>query len=307
MSKSLECPVFGDNNPLTGDIIWKHRVNGGSEAIKQKLIDDYNWDGYSTVATVACTLDDDGLITAWQLHIFGKSKGCKLDASTFFTEQEVGNSVRIQEMDLDTLVFRGSMVSEWVHPDKFHWEYRLPHENDAKKYYRVKEADMGQHMAKPLWLRSSCQVGPGPKLQVFLGAAPVDSRITEIPGSSEKQFPLIFLEKFSIPFLPFEEAGMKLGMGPIPFLIDTREDLEASEVSVNCPDGQHIKAGMVKFLQTAIKPNQRNEYKTWSKEVSAGNWTARMPNYTWPPTKPLEGNAALNEDDEEEDDAGQPY
>ena len=166
---------------------------------------------------------------------------------------------------------------------------------------------MGQHMAKPLWLRSSCQVGPGPKLQVFLGVAPVDSRITEIPGSSEKQFPLIFLEKFSIPFLPFEEAGMKLGMGPIPFLIDTREDLEASEVSVNCPDGQHIKAGMVKFLQTAIKPNQRNEYKTWSKEVSAGNWTARMPNYTWPPTKPLEGDAALNEGDEEEDDAGQPY
>ena len=86
---------------------------------------------------------------------------------------------------------------------------------------------MGQHMAKPLWLRSSCQVGPGPKLQVFLGAAPVDIRITDIPGFSEKQFSLIFLEKFSIPFLPSEEAG------PIPFLIDTREDLEASEVTIN--------------------------------------------------------------------------
>ena len=186
MSKCLECPVFSDNNSLTCDIIWKHRVNGGSEAIKQKLIDDYNWDGSSTVATVACTLDDDGLITAWQLHIFGKSKGCKLDASAFFTEQEEGNSVRIQELDLDTLVFRGSMVSEWVHPAKYHWEYRLTHESD--KYYRVKEAEMGQHMAKPLWLSSSCQVGPGPKLQVFLGAATVDSRITEIPGSSENYF-----------------------------------------------------------------------------------------------------------------------
>jgi len=122
------------------------------------------------------------------------------------------------------------MVSEWVHPAKYHWEYRLPHESDKNMYYRVKEAEMGQHMAKPLWLRSSCQVGPGPKLQVFFGVAPVDSRITEIPGSS------------------FEEAGMKLGMGPIPFLINTREGLEASEVSVNCPDGQHIKAGIVKFL-----------------------------------------------------------
>ena len=102
---------------------------------------------------MACTLDDDGLITAWQLHIFGKSKGCKLDASAFFTEQEEGNSVRIQELDLDTLVFRGSMVSEWVHPAKYHWEYRLPHESNKKKYYRVNEAEMGQHMAEVLWLR----------------------------------------------------------------------------------------------------------------------------------------------------------
>ena len=116
------------------------------------------------------------------------------------------------------------MVSEWLHPDKYHWEYRLPHETDKHKYYRVKDVDKGQHLAKPLWLRSSCQVSPGPKLQVFLGAAPADSKISEVPGFLKN--PQILLEKFSVPFLPFEEAGMKLGMGSIPFLIDTRENLD---------------------------------------------------------------------------------
>ena len=80
-----------------------------------------------------------------------------------------GNYVRIQEMDLDTLLFRGSMVSEWLSPDKYLWEYRLPHETDPKKYYRVKEGELAQYNASPLWIRASCQVIPGPKLQVFLG------------------------------------------------------------------------------------------------------------------------------------------
>ena len=55
MSKSLESHVFGDSNPLTGELIWQHRVNGGSEAIKEKLVSDYNLDRSSTVATVPVT------------------------------------------------------------------------------------------------------------------------------------------------------------------------------------------------------------------------------------------------------------
>ena len=86
MSKNLECPVFGGNNPLTGKMIWDNRVNGGSEAIKEKLKTDHNWDGFSSVASIAANLSDDGLIKEWQLHIFGKSEGAKLDANTFFIE-----------------------------------------------------------------------------------------------------------------------------------------------------------------------------------------------------------------------------
>ena len=84
-------------------------------------------------------------------------------------------------------------------------------------------------------------------------------------------------------------------------MIDTREDLDFSEVSTNCPDGQVIKSGMAKFLQSAIKPNQKNEFKTCSKEVSAGNWIARKSNYTWPDPKPLVNDTA----DDDEDYAGQ--
>ena len=67
--------MFSGNNPLTGQLIWDHKVNGGSEAIKDKLKSLYNWDGSSSEATFAAKLDADGIIAEWQLHIFGKTKG----------------------------------------------------------------------------------------------------------------------------------------------------------------------------------------------------------------------------------------
>ena len=304
MSKPLECSVFSGNKPFTGQHIWDHRVNGGSEGIKNKLKSDYNWDGTSSVATIAANLNADGLIREWQLNIFGKTKGAKLDSSTFFVDQEDGNHIRIQEMALDNLTFKGSMVSEWLSPEKYHWEYRLPHETDAKKYYRVKEGDLGQYSAMPLWVRASCQVIPGPKLQVFLGCAPAESNVSDLPGSADKSFPLILLEKFSVPFLPFEAAGMKLGMGPIPFLVDTREDLDFTEVGNLFPDGQVIKHSMAKFLQSGIKPNQRNEIKTWNKEIGVGSWVMRAPNHTWPEPRPLAGDDG-QPGDRDDDEAGQ--
>ena len=83
---------------------------------------------------------------------------------------------------------------------------------------------------------------------------------------------------------------MKLGMGPIPFLVDTREDLDFSEVGTLFPDGQLIKNSMAKFLQSGIKPNQRNEIKTWTKELGVGSWVMRAPNHTWPEPRPLAGD-----------------
>ena len=128
---------------------------------------DYNWDGSSSVASIAANLSEDGLIKEWQLHIFGKSKGAKLDASTFYIDQDEGNYVRIKDMDMGNLVFRDGLVSEWLSPYEYNWEYRLPHESDKKRFYSVKDTDMAQYNAKPLWVRSLCQVIPGPKLHVF--------------------------------------------------------------------------------------------------------------------------------------------
>ena len=73
MSKPLECSVFSGNNPLTGEVIWDHRVNGGSEAIKDKLKSLYNWDGSSSVASVAAKLDADivGQLSAASTAPFG--------------------------------------------------------------------------------------------------------------------------------------------------------------------------------------------------------------------------------------------
>ena len=68
--------MFEGNNPLTGEVIWKHRVNNVSD-LKDKLKTSYQWDGYSTVATIAAKLDPDGIIASWHLYIFGKSRGSK--------------------------------------------------------------------------------------------------------------------------------------------------------------------------------------------------------------------------------------
>lgn len=155
---------------------------------------------------------------------------------------------------------------------------------------------------KPLWIRANAQVVPGPKLQIFIGGAPAND-IAELNGSNEAAFPLILIEKFTLSLPPLVGEGMAMGIATIPFLIDNREDIDQAEVSTNCPDGQSIKEGLVQFLKTSIKPNQRNEVTTWTREVAAGAWIARQPNYTVPGTKPLDG-----EDDEEEDyddDAGE--
>ena len=132
-----------------------------------------------------------------------------MEAGSFFLDQDEGNTLRIQEIDLDTLIFRGSLISSWLTPEQFKWEYRLPHETEPHKYH------LAQYNAKPLYVRAGTQVVPGPKLSVFLGAVPADN-IAAMQGSTLGQYPLIFVEKFSVPFLPFEPAGMNLGVGPYP-------------------------------------------------------------------------------------------
>ena len=186
-------------------------------------------------------------------------------------------------------------------PDSFKWEFRLPHTSDKDKFYRVEPADLPQYNAKPLWLRAVACVAPGPKLQVHIGAAPAD-KISEINGSTVAEFPLIPLEKFFVPFLPFEAKEMELGMGPIPFLIDPRTDLNREEVSTNCPSSIDIKRGMVTFLKTAIKPTIRNKYTTWVKDVGQGNWVAREPEFVFP--NPSDTDDAGHDDDDEDDSAG---
>ena len=73
------------------------------------------------------------------------------------------------------------------------------------------------------------------------------------------------------------------------------------------PGGQDLKQGIASFLQTGIKPNQRNEIGTWTKEVGVDSWVMRVPNHTWPEPRPLAGDVPQPRDveDDEEDEAGQ--
>ena len=68
------------------------------------------------------------------------------------------------------------------------------------------------------------------------------------------------------------------------------------------PDGQAIKTGQINFLQSAIKPNLRNEVKAWTKDVGQGQWVVREPNYRFPDPKPLDGD--IQQGDADDDEAG---
>ena len=74
--------------------------------MKDKLKSVYNWDGYSTVAAVAANLDNEGKVSNWELHIFGQSKGSKLDSSTFYTDQDEGNCVRFKEIEMSNIMYQ---------------------------------------------------------------------------------------------------------------------------------------------------------------------------------------------------------
>ena len=296
--KTLECNVFSGNNPLNRDIVESLRVAGGSEAIKDFLRTKHAWDGFSPVASTAVNLTEEGEIDTWQLHVFGKREGFRRESSVFFPNQEPGQVVRMFDYDMDMFIFRG-MISEWVTPEQYKCEFRLPHETDEKRFFRVKEGEMEQYSMKPLYLRAVAQVVPGPKLEIKIGCVPAFN-IREVPGSTTPEFPLIFLNKFTANFLPFEKPDLGLGMGPLPCVIDTREE-EIREM----PEGQTIKMGQATFLQTAIKPNLRNEVKAWTKDVGQGQWVTREPNYSYPDPRPLEGD--LQREDEDDEEAGRDF
>ena len=105
------------------------RLMGGSETILQANMRMFNWDGYSNIASTAATLSDN-VISAWSLNIFGNRKSFKIGASTFFPDQEEGSIVRIFDFDMNQLVFR-NMVSEWLSPDDYKWEYKVVCKNDS--------------------------------------------------------------------------------------------------------------------------------------------------------------------------------
>ena len=295
--KNLDCNVFSGNNPLTRDIIESSRVAGGSEAIKDFLREKHNWDGFSNVASTAVNLTEEGELDSWQLFVFGKREGFRKESSIFFPNQEPGHVVRLLDYDMDLFVFRG-MVSDWLAPDQYKWQFRMPHETDEKQFYRVKEADLEHYNAKPLYLRAVAQVVPGPNLEIKVGCIPA-LNIKEVPGHTSPEFPLIFINKFNVSFLPFEKTDMGLGMGPIPCVVDTREEVDGIP---DLPDGQDIKTGQAAFLQTAIKPNMRNEVKAWTKDVGQGQWVAREPNYRFQDPKPLEGD--IQDEGDDDDGAG---
>ena len=74
MLKPIECSVFSGNIPLTGKVVRDHRVNGGSEVIKDKSKSIYNWDGPSSVtAKAGCRWEHQG-VAATHLR---KDQGCQ--------------------------------------------------------------------------------------------------------------------------------------------------------------------------------------------------------------------------------------
>ena len=75
----------------------------------------------SPVAAVSLTVGERNKIEQCSLHIFGETDPKCLDAKTVFGEGYGGpeHQIKIDRIELQKLIFRGSLVSDWLNPNDF--------------------------------------------------------------------------------------------------------------------------------------------------------------------------------------------
>ena len=277
---ALGCPSFAGNNVFAKEEMMKLRVVG-SEEMKADMTEHTDWDGSSRVASVLIHLDADGGISQMQPCIFGESDSKYLDATNIWEKQPQGAVLKIGSIDLALFVFRGSLVSDWLEPGKFHWSYRLPSKKTKDKFHIVDEAKLPELGASKIWVRAFLQPIPGPKLKLVLGFAP-ENDITSIIGYQHKAFPVFECGNTTIPIKPTDTMGM--GIGLMPYFLDGREE-EGDDLVM--PSSWTVKTAVAGLFGEGTRPVIRRIAATWnSAKAGAASFETEPSVHRFPNPRP---------------------
>ena len=279
---SLECDVFVYNETMDPGNMANLIIQGGSEVVQAKM-KQKGWDGSSPSACVGLTIDKEGSITQSELFLMGVKETMKLDATLLFGgERHEKDYVKIQSINLSDFLFKGSLVSEWIHNNDFEWVYRQynPETGKYKEVGHLEENGMKDLNINKLFLRCHLSPIPGPKLQVRLGVASCND-VEQMVGYRFTNFPVIAINtEFNATLQPDEPSNAKWGIGLSPFIIHHETNAPPMPASMT------IKQAVAGLMKNIMKPTIKTKHKTWVEVVGMGFWEEVLTNYTWPDPLP---------------------
>ena len=224
MMSELRDKVFLNKEELQMDSIRKYQLNS-IEDINKDLVDYSAWDMATPVSAVSLNIGNDAQISQASFHVFGDTDPKRLDAKTVFGDNYQGENhqVKIERIDLQKLIFRGSLVSEWMGPQEFSYSVQRPSSSQPGSWREVEERRVEEDGGACLWLRAVVQPWTGLKMKMTLGIMATKD-IRKIPEHQHPRFPFINFLSIHIPIMPYPPAEVAICLPFVPYLLPSGEE-----------------------------------------------------------------------------------
>jgi hypothetical protein len=276
---TLTDEILSGRSEPTLAFLKDYTITGGSEQVEERL-KALGWDGKTPVASVGIHIED-GMISDMQVFVFGNYDGGHISARMLWGDDKFDSLsyVKLEQVDLALACVRGRLVSSWMKGDKLDWMLKI-HNIESGKYRTVQKLDedgLVDKGASKLNFRLHLSLEKGPSLKALLGVAPMGN-VTDLIGSGSMNFPMMKTGKdVELALLPSEPRGSELGLGFVPFFIDTSTDGQ-----VVFPSFSVVRTAVCDLFNTACKPKLHKKALTWKQSVDLGFWTVVDPSFTWP-------------------------
>ena len=281
---SLDNAVFQSNEAIPRRRLLEFRVRRVGD-INIDLREYFEWDGEARIATVALGLKDNGFIDRGILHLGGYTEVKRIDASVAFGKNYAGSGhhVKIDKIDLSSLVFHGSLVSAHLGPSDFTWTVERPSASDPSVWRQVPRDTVLKDGGFPLHLRAVCQPwsGADPRLKIDLGLISCTDA-SEISGHDHARFPMVgFLSTYAV-FMPTPEWAGECGLPSVPFLIDPRLGSDEDTDDVILPTSMQVKKSYTDLFTNCSAPHNKSGMDNLA-EALKGAWRKeKVAKYNFP-------------------------
>ena len=226
------------------------------EEVKQDLKTHGAWDSVSPVVAVVLEVGEGGVIIQTIPSLLGAVDSKYVDGRALWPEAPEESHIKIKNIDLSSLTFRGGLASSYV--PGFDWSLRVPSTRTPGKMVVVDNKDVARYnCSSKLWLRAVMQPWKDGKVKILLGLAPCDD-IKTIPNYQDPRCPLVEIATFTAPLMPWHTLG--LGLPSVPYLLDSRE-----EGGEDFPSSQAVTSAYRGLFKSSSKPQGKKG--KWSEAV----------------------------------------